>query len=201
MSSGQSWIAGAKKFGSELARAGVWNFKLIALGILGVVLMLLGGIFPAVMQPAPAGQEVKPGGQAPASVSRGFEEGLEVKLANLLSQVRGAGAVAVNVTLESGNMQEYAKNVVKETKIVQEKDNAGGIRSTTESKETENILVSRENGIDRPVMVRETKPVIRGVLVIAEGAGDSYVKANLTRAVEASLGIPSYKITVLPQRK
>lgn len=199
MSSGQSWIAGAKNFGSKLARTGVWNFKLIALGILGVVLMLLGGIFPAVLQPAPAGQEIKPSGGA--AVARSFEEGLEVKLANLLSQVRGAGAVAVNITLESGNMQEYAKNVVKETKTVQEKDNAGGIRSTTESKETENILVSRENGIDRPVMVRETRPVVRGVLVIAEGAGDSHVKASLTRAVEASLGIPPYKITVLPQRK
>jgi stage III sporulation protein AG len=38
-------------------------------------------------------------------------------------------------------------------------------------------------------------------LVIAEGAADSAVKASLTKAVEAGLGLPAYKITVLPQRK
>ena len=62
-------------------------------------------------------------------------------------------------------------------------------------------LLRQCNGADRPVMVREAKPTIKGVLVIAAGAADSAVKANLTRAVEAGLGIPTYKITVLPLRK
>ena len=50
-------------------------------------------------------------------------------------------------------------------------------------------------------MVREYKPEIKGVLIVAEGANDSTVKASLTRAVELGLGIAPYKITVLPQRK
>lgn len=132
---------------------------------------------------------------------RGYEEALEAKLANLLSQVKGAGAVAVSVTLESGTAQEYAKNTVRESRTTQERDTAGGVRTTIETKESEQVLLSRENGTDRPVMVKETKPAVKGVLVIAEGAGDSAVKASLTRAVEAGLGIPPYKITVLPQRK
>jgi stage III sporulation protein AG len=115
--------------------------------------------------------------------------------------VKGAGAVAVSVTLENGSAQEYAKNSVKESRTVQERDTAGGVRTTTETKESEQVLLSKENGVDRPVMVREVKPVIKGVLVIAEGAQDSVVKANLTRAVEAGLGVPAYKIQVLPQRK
>ena len=61
--------------------------------------------------------------------------------------------------------------------------------------------MSKESGTDRPVMVRESKPVIKGVLVIADGAHDSLVKANLSKAVETGLGVPPYKITVLPQRK
>jgi stage III sporulation protein AG len=126
---------------------------------------------------------------------------MEAKLANLLSQVKGAGAVAVSITFEGGSTQEYARNTVRESRTIQERDTAGGTRTTTENKENDQVLLSRENGSDRPVMVREIRPAVKGVLVIAEGAADSTVKASLTRAVEAGLGIPPYKITVLPQRK
>ena len=119
----------------------------------------------------------------------------------MLSQVKGAGSVAVSITLETGSTQEPGKNTIKESKTIQEKDASGGIRTTTEIKESEQILLSRDNGVDRPIMIRELKPVVKGVLVIADGAYDSTVKANLTKAVEAGMGIPSYRITVLPQRK
>lgn len=185
---------------ANLFREGIVNKRLIALGVLGVALLLAGSLLD--MTPA------KPRVDAPAENSRNapmqvrsYEDALEAKLANLLTQVKGAGAVAVSITLENGNVQEFAKNVTKESRTIQEKDNGGGVRTTQEVKESEQVLLSRENGVDRPVMVREMKPVIKGVLVIAEGAADSTVKANLTRAVEAGLGIPPYKITVLPQRK
>ena len=109
--------------------------------------------------------------------------------------------VDVNITWENSSTQEHAKNVTKESKTIQEKDTTGGVRSTTETKESEQILVGKENGVDRPVIVREIKPMVKGVLVIAEGAYDSNVKASLTKAVESGLGIPSYKITVLAQKK
>ena len=186
-------------FIGKLFKDGVINAKLLLLAGLGVFLLIAGGVFETNQTPvkvAPA-ETTKP---APVT-GRSYEEALESKLAYLLSQVRGAGNVSVNVVLESSGSIEHAKNIVKETKTVQEKDHSGGNRTTTEIKESEQILVSKEGGIDRPVMVREHKPVIKGVLVVADGAQDSAVKANLTRAVETGLGIPSYKITVLPHRK
>lgn len=185
---------------SQLIRDGVINMKLIVIGLLGVVLLVAGTYFDGSTKKA---EELtkEPLKVSPANINRSYEEALEAKLANLLSQVKGAGAVAVSITLESGSAQEHAKNTVRESKVVQEKDNAGGVRTTTETKETEQLLVSKEGGSDRPVMVKETKPVIKGVLVIADGAVDSTVKANLTRAIEAGLGVAPYKITVLPQRK
>ncbi|HWQ62198.1 MAG TPA: hypothetical protein VN521_07795 [Negativicutes bacterium] len=189
-----------KLWPARLFREGVLSLRLVILGLVGVVLVVAGSFFDA----APA----KPQPPAPAESSRsvpaaprGYEEALEAKLANLLSQVKGAGAVAVSVTLESGVTQEYAKNTVRESRTIQERDTSGGTRTTSETKESEQVLLSRDNGTDRPVMVRETKPAVKGVLVIAEGAADSAVKASLTRAVEAGLGLPAYKITVLPQRK
>lgn len=197
----KEWLSGTKKMmPSQLLKEGVVNAKLIWLGLLGVIFLVVGGIYDAnSAKPLPSIplETAKP---APA-ISRSYEEALESKLANLLAQVKGAGSVSVSIILETSSMQEHAKNITKETKTVQEKDNAGGVRTTTEIKETEQVLLSRENGIDKPVMVREFKPVIKGVLVVAEGAYDSTVKANLTKAVESGLGIPPYKITVMPQRK
>lgn len=198
MSNFQSLFAGARRFGSSLGKASANNLKLVWMGVLGVLLILAGSVFPTT--PLRDGKQPTPA-VVSTNVPRSFEEVLEAKLANLLSQMRGAGAVAVSITLETGATQEYAKNIVRESKTIQEKDTAGGNRSTTETKDTEGILVGKESGVDRPVVVREHRPVIKGVLVVAEGAGDSQIKAQLTKAVETSLGIPSYKITVLPQRK
>ncbi|MDT8901064.1 hypothetical protein [Anaeroselena agilis] len=184
---------------ARLVREGVLSPRLLLLGVIGVLLLAFGSLYEA--QPAKPRQAVPTEPARSVMVPRSYEEALEAKLANLLSQVKGAGAVAVSVTLESGITQEYARNTVRESRTVQERDNSGGVRTTTESKESNQVLLGRDNGVDRPVMVRETKPAVKGVLVIAEGAGDSLVKANLTKAVEAGLGLPSYKITVLPQRK
>ncbi len=185
---------------ARLVGEGVLSPRLLLLGLVGVALLAAGSLYDAApAKPRPAAPPAETA--KPAVVARSYEEALESKLAILLSQVKGAGSVAVNVALESGGSQEFAKNIVRESRTIQERDTAGGTRTTSENKESEQVLLSRDNGADRPVMVREAKPTIKGVLVIAEGAADSAVKANLTRAVEAGLGIPTYKITVLPLRK
>jgi stage III sporulation protein AG len=189
-----------KVWPARLMRAGVLSPRLVLLGLIGVVLLAAGSLYDASpAQPARPSVPAEPARSAAAP--RSYEEALEAKLANLLSQVKGAGAVAVSITFEGGGTQEYARNTVRESRTIQERDTAGGTRTTTENKESDQVLLSRDNGSDRPVMVRETRPAVKGVLVIAEGAADSTVKASLTRAVEAGLGIPPYKITVLPQRK
>jgi len=183
-----------------LQKDGAYSWRMILVGVLGIALLLAGSLLDSA--PVKPRQEIQTetAKNLPV-VSRSYEEALEAKLANLLSQVKGAGSVAVSITLENSNTAEFAKNTTHENRTIQEKDTNGGLRTTTETKESEQVLLSKENGVDRPVMVRETKPLIKGVLVIAEGAQDSTVKANLTRAVEAGLGVPVYKITVLPQRK
>jgi len=201
MSGLESAWAGIKKIWPEqLVKDGVLNKRLIWLGVVGVFLLLSGGMldnFSTKLSSDVQRESV----QSPMVAASSYDELVTKKLEAILSKVKGAGTVSVHVTLENSNTEEYAKNIVKESKIIQEKDTSGGIRTTTETKESEQILVGKENGVDRPVIVQEIKPMIKGVLVIAEGAYDSTIKANLTKAVEAGMGVPSYKITVLAERK
>lgn len=179
---------------------GIAYSRLIMLAALGLVLVAAGNFLAHPSRSGSAPQAVPAPAAVPPNPTGGYEEQLEAKLTAILAQVKGAGAVAVNVTLESGPNKEYAKNVVKESKTIQEKDSTGGTRTTTEARETEQLTLSKESGADRPVLVREARPVVKGVLVVAAGAADSRVKAELTRAVETVLGIPAYRITVLPQK-
>mgnify|MGYP000896139182 CR=1 FL=1 len=188
-----------KVIAESFCQRGKLNYRLLVLAAVGIGLIIAGGFWDA-RPPAKSGESTEVRKNLPA-VKPGDEESLEIKLANILSQVRGAGTVIVNITLDTGTGQEHAKNIVKETKIIQEKDGSGGNRTTTESKDNEQIILTKDNGVDRPVVVKETKPSIRGVLVVAEGAGNSEVKAALVKAVETGLGIPAYRITVLPQRR
>ena len=201
MTNFEAFVSRTKKvWPQQLLKDGVINTRLIWIGSLGVILLLSGGILES-LSPKPNSEVPAEIAKSPLAIHSSYEEILEGKLGAVLTKVKGAGAVAVHITLENSSTQEHAKNVVKESKVIQEKDASGGIRTTTETKESEQILVGKENGTDRPVIVREMKPIIKGVLVIAEGAYDSTVKANLTKAIEAGLGIPSYRITVLAQRK
>lgn len=181
------------------------NIRVVWLGLIGILLLIFGSFFDGNL----LSSKIVPISETKEdstiitskSMDASYEKNLENKLTQLLSRTKGAGNVAVSITVEGSARQEHEKNIVKETKTVQEKDTSGGIRTTTEIKENQQVLVNKENGVDKPVMLREINPEIKGVLVIADGAGDSVVKANLTKAVETGLGIASYKITVLPQRK
>ncbi|MDL2280861.1 hypothetical protein LJC10_03260 [Selenomonadales bacterium OttesenSCG-928-I06] len=194
-----------KKFSLDFLKKNNMNKKLVLIGLLGIVLIIVGSVVN-LEEP----QKIIRDDSVPLqgitatefAVSKTtYEEKVENKLANLLAQIKGAGQVSVNITLENEASFEHAKNVSKEVRTIEEKDSTGGVRTTTENKTNEQILVSRENGIDRPVIAKEYKPVIKGVVIVAEGGADSRVKANITKAVERGLGLAPHKIVVLPQRK
>lgn len=204
MNQWEALVEKTRKFSaSNLWKNGVLHSRFLWLGVLGVTLIVVGGLFDSyhteVKQPVANARPESPG--IVTTATRSYEEVLEGKLSDVLSQVNGAGAVTVSITLDNSGMDEYAKNIVKESKTVQEKDTSGGLRTTTEMKESDQLVLAKDGGNEKTVIVREYKPAVKGVLVVATGAYNSTIKANLTEAVEAALGIPAYKITVLPQRK
>jgi len=201
----KAWLAKDKNssYLDFFKKAG-FTWRLVLLGLVGIMLLLASTWLDKPLAPSAPPAQTSAQSETVKTISSAnlsYEENLENKLANLLSQIKGAGSVSVNITLERGTLSEHAQNITRETRVSEERDSAGGVRTTTESKETSQVLFSKEGSTDRPVIAREYKPVIKGVVVIAEGAGDSRVKADITRAVEAGLGLAPHKIAVLAQRK
>lgn len=129
------------------------------------------------------------------------EETLARKLEQMLSQVEGAGKVKVTVRLSSSTQQEYAVNTTSSRRTTEEKEQGGGNRLTTENSNQEQLVLIRNGQEEKPVVEKEQAARVKGILVVADGAGEPYVKASLFRATRVALGVAAHKIIILPKER
>lgn len=183
---------------------------LVFVGCIGVLLLLLSF---STRLGSPSGTQADLGltrqGQAlnvtgigGGSVSED-EVRLERRLAEILTQVQGAGRVGVKVSFETGRFYNYAENQTHEENISRESDTQGTTRETAQKRTSGEIVTTQERttGVAVPVVRNFTEPRIQGVLVVADGAKDVKVKKALIEAVTTLLDIPYHKVAVLPRQR
>ena len=125
-----------------------------------------------------------------------YEGYIEDKLASILSKLKGVGKVDVMVTLEDSSEKIPAFNVTTTREITNESDSQGGVREITREDETKQVVSST----DDMTVLKEIKPNIKGVIVVAEGAEDGLVKETLYEAVKTVLGISGNKVQIFPSK-
>lgn len=162
--------------------------------ILGVVIVLAGS-YLAKPDDAPEADKASSistsGSNTPID---GYEliTDLEKRLAELLSQVEGAGEVSVMIYADSSSEQIPAYNNEQDTR-----NDEGENGRSSEISETREVALS---GDDTPVILKVIVPQIRGVVVVAEGADDALIKEQLNKAVCTLLGIPEHRVHVLKHK-
>ncbi|MBU5677568.1 stage III sporulation protein AG [Alkaliphilus sp. MSJ-5] len=124
------------------------------------------------------------------------EEIVEVRLKKILERIKGSGEVEVMVTFEMGSEIVPASNTVETKDTTEEKDSNGGIRTVTSQNLTENIVTTNDNTGNRPLVIKEIKPQVKGVIVVAEGADDIEVKMQLYDAVKTVLQVSGDRVQV-----
>ena len=78
--------------------------------------------------------------------------------------------------------------------LIEEMDSNGGRRTTNTSRnEKETIYDEKE----RPYVVQEFSPIVKGILVVAEGAGNPAVKKQIQETMEALFGLDAHKISIM----
>ena len=95
------------------------------------------------------------------------------------AQIDGAGEVSVMITYYSSS----EKNIAYETKV-----------SSREKEESEDKKAVMTDG--EPMVVKEVYPKVRGVIVTADGGGNSAVRSAISEAVTASLDVPAHRICI-----
>lgn len=122
---------------------------------------------------------------------------LETKLEQILSHVSGIGRAEVMITLKSEGRRIIEKDVEfseGKEESAQESDTI----ITSQRTQAESTVYEKDvQGNESPYVTEELAPEISGVLVIAQGAGNAGVAAEITEAVMALFGVEAHKIKVM----
>lgn len=121
-----------------------------------------------------------------------YRRELQAELESMLGAIDGVGEVRVMITLKESEEliveKDYRKNQ-KQTKEIGISEKGASEVSLEET--------TVEDKDRNPLVVKKVYPKIEGVIVAAEGAGQGRVRADLTEAVTALLGLEAHRVNVL----
>ena len=159
---------------------------LCAVGVLGVVLLILSEFIPSGEKKAEKKESV-----TAAQSQETYAEDIEKRLTEIVSSIDGAGKTRVMVTLESGAEQVYARN----EKIKSDISGGTALEKENFSDEKEYVLIETD-GNEGGMIIKLIQPKIRGVAVVCEGGGSDAVRQEITQAITAVLDISASRVYI-----
>jgi stage III sporulation protein AG len=206
----EQWLSGGPG-GSKRVKTFRW---LMLIGLIGGALMLVNSFsslsFKTVDpigtgRASPAADNTKPafmgGGSKEKTAFSDYEHEYEAQLRDILQKIVGVGSVEVLVTIDSTEEVQLDKNVKDTQQVTSENDHNGATRHITDITRSGESVLYQSSGDQSPYVLKYTKPRIRGVVVVANGAENLTVKKLLTEAVTRGLDVPSNRISILPRKQ
>lgn len=126
-----------------------------------------------------------------------YEEELEHRVREILKNVEGVGQVDVMIVLESSAEKVIQVDKSQTHSLTEEQDSSGGTRRTENQEQERSTVLMSEGGESSPLIAKELRPELSGIIISAEGGGNPTVKAEISAAMEALFGLPAHKIKVL----
>ena len=81
--------------------------------------------------------------------------------------------------------------------MTEEQDSTGGTRRIENQEQEQNTVMVSGNGENVPVIAKELRPELSGIIISAEGGGNPAIQSEISAAMEALFGLPPHKIKVL----
>lgn len=173
--------------------------QLLIGGLLGVLLLVIAISTEKGSRQGTGVQEKEAENPAETSGSNysGYERELERKLEQVLEEMEGVGKAEVMITLQDEGERVVEKDRSINSQEVSEED--GSVKRTTqENQSQEETVFSQGTGSGgEPFVAKEVTPKIEGVLIVAEGGGNSKVVKNISDAVLALFPVEVHKIKVV----
>lgn len=122
---------------------------------------------------------------------------MENRLKQILVDMEGVGNVQVMITIADYGEQVVEKDISEDTTTTTETDSAGGSRTVAEKNLSENTIYVDTGEETYPYIQKEKTPKIEGVVVVAEGGGNSAVVSDISDAVMALFQVDAHRIKVV----
>lgn len=151
-----------------------------------LILILTGLLLAVIAVPAEEKEEpeetLPPETQEEAGAqTEDYESRMEQRLKELLEKVEGVGQVQVMLTFEGTGEKRVEKDAALDP----------------EAQREETVYEERGSGERTPYVTSETNPRVEGVLVIAQGGGNSRVRQEILEAAQALFGVDAHKIKIM----
>lgn len=147
----------------------------------------------------PDGAESAAGNGNAASGTDLYEAELETRIRDILKGVDGVGEVDVMVVLKSSEEKVIHVDQNSSSSTTEEKGEGGTSRIIKQQQVSESTVMGSQS--QEPVIEKELKPEVAGIVISADGGGSAVVKAEISEAMEALFGLPAHKIKVLKRVK
>lgn len=132
-----------------------------------------------------------------AAADRTYEEQLEARVKRILKTVDGVGQVDVMIVLKSSEEKVLRVDKNKSDSSTDETDSSGGTRKLASTEQQESTILTGSGENTAPIVEKEIRPELEGVIISAQGGGSPTVKAEISGAMEALFNLPPHKIKVL----
>ena len=150
----------------------------------------------AVSESAVGIEETAGAEAAAAAESSSYEEQLERRIREILKNVDGVGEADVMVVLRSSEEKILRVDKNSTSSVTEESGNSQeSERIVREQNESENTVLDGKT--QSPVVEKELRPEISGIIISADGGGSAVIRAEISEAMEALLGLPANKIKVM----
>lgn len=129
------------------------------------------------------------------------ENDLEIRLSQILQQIKGVGNVSVMITYSETSKTVPIYNEDNKNSNTEESDSGGGNRKISENTNKKEVVFQEVNGEKELITQNVIKPVAEGAIITAEGASNVEIKTNIIQAVEAVTGLATHKIQVFEMKQ
>ena len=116
-----------------------------------------------------------------------YEAELERRIRELLRSVDGVGEADVMVVLKSSEERVWHVDKSSTSSVTEESGADSG----------SSRIIREEDQSESTVLEKEVKPELSGIIISADGGGSAVIRAEITEAMEALLGLPANKIKVM----
>lgn len=173
--------------------------KIVLIAAAGAVLLLFS--FPGEKNSSEAPADVQSTKSAQSSEGKSYEEELEERLTDVLESMDGVGKAEVMITLKASEEKVLDKNTNYQKSQVTEEDAQGGKRITDEeSRQEDTVLSGGSSDGQEPYVIQKKKPVVEGIVVLADGADSPQIVSEINDALQALFDVSPHKIKVLKRK-
>jgi len=171
--------------------------QLLIGGLVGILLLVIAIPVEHREDAREENQQEQAQGENSSGNGGDYGKRLERRLEEVLKDMEGVGKVKVMITLQDEGERVLEKDWNQSSQDISEED--GSVKRSTKERQSQETTVFSQSGTSsgEPFVKREVTPRIEGVLVVAEGGGDSRTVKNISDAVLALFPVEVHKIKVV----